>query len=370
MKMLKNWGRALIAALLIVAGAPAWAVQTGTAQTQAALYDSFCDQCLTQNLSIRNLIASVVLNTTGGSAVITGGTINGATIGATSPSTGAFTTLAASSAVSGTGFSTYLASPPAIGGTVPAAGTFTTLTSSGAAITGGTISGATGVPIVLNAGGIPFISLSSGSVSAVGAISAITALPRIYPDAYCYFPANALATSIAAGWRYCTFSSTTVGVAFLDSYTSGKPTIPASPTAVTDGKGAFTGDTGEEFGLTLTVPILTATASIRYTVMFEATNNADVKTANTRLSGNSGTIFIAEALASQPAVGVVASISNMGSVSKQQSAVHGIFAANPSTTTVLGTVNTGVSTSLVFSLTKAIATDNVVMLPPIVEVVQ
>jgi len=38
---------------------------------------------------------------------------------------GAFTTLSASSTVSGTGFSTYLASPPAIGGTAAAAGTFT-----------------------------------------------------------------------------------------------------------------------------------------------------------------------------------------------------------------------------------------------------
>lgn len=44
----------------------------------------------------------------------------------------AATTLSASSTVSGTGFSTYLASPPAIGGTTPAAGSFTTLTSTGA----------------------------------------------------------------------------------------------------------------------------------------------------------------------------------------------------------------------------------------------
>jgi hypothetical protein len=40
---------------------------------------------------------------------------------------GSFTTLSASSTVSGAGFSTYLASPPAIGGTAAAAGTFTTL---------------------------------------------------------------------------------------------------------------------------------------------------------------------------------------------------------------------------------------------------
>jgi hypothetical protein len=61
------------------------------------------------------------------SVAITGGAINSTTIGATTASTGAFTTLSASSTVSGTGFSTYLASPPAIGGSAAAAGTFTTL---------------------------------------------------------------------------------------------------------------------------------------------------------------------------------------------------------------------------------------------------
>jgi len=62
------------------------------------------------------------------SVAITGGAINSTTVGATTASTGAFTTLSASSTVSGTGFSTYLASPPAIGGSAAAAGTFTTLT--------------------------------------------------------------------------------------------------------------------------------------------------------------------------------------------------------------------------------------------------
>jgi len=61
---------------------------------------------------------------------ISGGSINSTPIGATTASTGAFTTLSASSTVSGTGFSTYLASPPAIGGTAAAAGAFTTLSAS------------------------------------------------------------------------------------------------------------------------------------------------------------------------------------------------------------------------------------------------
>ena len=64
-------------------------------------------------------------------------TLNSITIGNTTPAAGAFTTLSASSTVSGTGFSTYLASPPAIGGTAPAAGSFTNLSYTGT-LTGGT----------------------------------------------------------------------------------------------------------------------------------------------------------------------------------------------------------------------------------------
>ena len=67
------------------------------------------------------------------SATSFAGAHNGTT-GATTPNTGAFTTLSASSTVSGTGFSTYLASPPAIGGTTAAAGAFTTLTAAGYSI--------------------------------------------------------------------------------------------------------------------------------------------------------------------------------------------------------------------------------------------
>jgi len=69
----------------------------------------------------------------GCNAAINAAQLGGATfaapgpIGSTTASTGAFTTLAASSTISGTGFSTYLASPPAIGTTAAAAGKFTTL---------------------------------------------------------------------------------------------------------------------------------------------------------------------------------------------------------------------------------------------------
>ena len=81
-----------------------------------------------------------------GTLVVTGAssTIDATAIGATTADTGAFTTLAASSTVSGAGFSTYLASPPAIGGTAAAAVSATTLTTSSTVThNGGTANGVT-----------------------------------------------------------------------------------------------------------------------------------------------------------------------------------------------------------------------------------
>ena len=114
------------------------------------------------------------MSTQAASAVaITGGTVNGTTIGATTAATGAFTTLSATSTVSGAGFSAYLASPPAIGGTAAAAGSFTTLNasstatlntfaSSGVTITGGTINGTTIGATTATTGKFTTVTATSG----------------------------------------------------------------------------------------------------------------------------------------------------------------------------------------------------------------
>lgn len=81
-------------------------------------------------------------------AYIGGGEIDATPIGASSASTGAFTTLSASSTVSGTGFTTYLASPPPIGSTAANSGAFTTLSATGNT----TLGNASGDTITANAG--------------------------------------------------------------------------------------------------------------------------------------------------------------------------------------------------------------------------
>ena len=92
------------------------------------------------NDAIRELMAQLKDFQTGA----VGDSFNGP-VGTSTAAAGAFTTLSASSTVSGTGFSTYLASPPAIGGTAAAAVSATTLSASSTlSVTGaGSIQGLT-----------------------------------------------------------------------------------------------------------------------------------------------------------------------------------------------------------------------------------
>jgi len=109
-------------------------------------------------------------------------------VGSTTASTGAFTTLSASSTVSGTGFSTYLASPPAIGGTAAAAVSATTLAASGAVtLSGGTANGVTylnGSKVLTSGSALTFdgtnLGLGVSSPAAKFAISSGTTDTRMY----------------------------------------------------------------------------------------------------------------------------------------------------------------------------------------------
>lgn len=76
------------------------------------------------------------VNISGGT--ISNGTINNTIIGGITAVDGSFTNLSSSGIVSGTGFTNYLASPPAIGGTTSNTGTFTTITTTGNLVFSGT----------------------------------------------------------------------------------------------------------------------------------------------------------------------------------------------------------------------------------------
>lgn len=226
-----------------------------------------------------------------------------------------------------------------------------------------TAAAALGVPWVLSQSGLPFVILSSGSVDATGNITAITALPTAFPNAYCYFPANILATAIAAAWYYCTFSTTTAGIAFLNTYASGNPTIPASPTAVTDGKGAYTGVITEITGPTVTLAAgsMGPNGSLRIQARFSATNNADVKTPRVKLGTTNFAGFVMTSLLNADALIL---IQNRGVATRQvgivgASTYFGIGSSASART--YGNIDTGSSQSVAISLQSATATDNLIL---------
>lgn len=98
---------------------------------------------------------------------------------------------------------------------------------------------------VLGQSTLPMIFCSSGSMGNNGAITGLTALPTTYTAAYIYMEAGWISSGSAAGWYYYVASSSTAGTVYNNTYTSGTPLKPASPTAFsTTGPGTFTRTTG------------------------------------------------------------------------------------------------------------------------------
>lgn len=128
--------------------------------------------------------------------------------------------------------------------------------------------------------GIPFILVPSGNIAVTTGINTLgTALDQTYANCYAYFPAGAW-TGSTAGWYYCTMSSTTSMTVYSNAYTSGVPTIPASPTLVTTGAGAYTQTTGSYLtGPAFTVQgnLLGKNGRLRATFGMTANNSAGNK---------------------------------------------------------------------------------------------
>ena len=222
-----------MAAFPFHAGETINAADINNALQTAAITSGSIDSVNITNSVIRSSIGTFT-SLTSPSVSLTGGLLDNIGIGRATPLDGTFTTLSATSLVSGAGFATYLASPPAIGGTAPAAGTFTGVTVTGGGVTaasgtvaasavtvtngvtagsfGGAGTGLTGTAASLNIGG------NAGTASAVNN-TATSKLPSLTATV----AANAL--TINASSVYLDFRSATSA--------SGIPsTVLAAPAAL------------------------------------------------------------------------------------------------------------------------------------------
>ena len=185
-------------------------VAPSTVSTGTGVLTAIANAVNTAGGLVTSAVTSLSSLTTVGT--ITTGAWNG-TVGATTASTGAFTTLSASSTVSGTGFSTYLASPPAIGGTAPAAGAFTTGTFSSGSTT------------------------AAGSFTSVGSSGCVTLTDTSASGVYLKLVGNGATTpnkymKVTSGIFYITNSANSAALMSLDD--SGNLVATANVTAYSD----------------------------------------------------------------------------------------------------------------------------------------
>lgn len=60
----------------------------------------------------------------------------------------------------------------------------------------------------------------------------LATLHPLLDNCFCYFSDNFGGSTLPAGWYFTQFSSTTAGIVYADTYTSGKPRIPSSLTPI------------------------------------------------------------------------------------------------------------------------------------------
>jgi len=98
-----------------------------------------------------------------------------------------------------------------------------------------------GVPRQVAVSGVPFVILpgdnsangmfftnSAGAFTLSAAI--MTSAWNMLKGCWCYLPANFGGRTYPAGWYWAVFSSDTAGILYTDTYVSGQPSRPSSPT--------------------------------------------------------------------------------------------------------------------------------------------
>ena len=238
----------------------------------------------------------------------------------------------------------------------------------------GDITGALGVqgqlqyfPRVLGVAGIPVAvaNSSAAGILTAGTFTLGTALPRIYPSIWLYFPANAVLDDATGGLYYCVMTSTTVGTCYqgkqgvADGVTTAfQPTIPTTLVAVVGGNAAYTGSTTATNLVNVTIPAGTIGLNglVRVTVNWTSNNSAGAKTGKVFLLTTQ--IGVSSSYTTSTGGTQMISLRNAGTAAFNSSQVVGGIATSAA---VYSAVNTAVATYIGIQGTVAVATDIMVL---------
>lgn len=187
--------------------------------------------------------------------------------------------------------------------------------------------------LTLGQSAIPMYVPGSGTLSASGALSGITAFTTSFINCYLYFPAGAIGTGSQAGMYFAQLATSSTGTVYQNQYLTGLPTIPSVLIPCTSAS-SYTQTTATSLTVaTFTLPgnSMGPNGKVRITATFQNTAGANTKTNTIVFGGNA--------------------VANQGSTSNQSASwikdIYNRGATNIQTTTAglgFGTGNTGGNT--------------------------
>jgi hypothetical protein len=219
-------------------------------------------------------------------------------------------------------------------------------------------------------GGLPVFLPSSGSIANNGALTLTTTLIATFTSCYMYFPANAIVAGGAAGIYYVVMSSGTAGTIYNNTYTTGIPSIPASPTAfATVGPGAYTQTTGADITLlsaSIHGGVLGLSGGVEPRVLWRFPNNANNKLIKFLFGGQQ---LVSATYTTTNAADLMKSVFNSGVENVQMSHNSPVIGAATITGQTALAVNTANAVTVAATGQIAVDTDFVGVLQYLVRVI-
>jgi hypothetical protein len=222
------------------------------------------------------------------------------------------------------------------------------------------------LPKIVAQTAIPIVLAPNGTIATNGTVTLGTALPGIFKDAWCFFPANAVSGDTTGGLYYCKFTSTTVGTVYAGkvgnatgasvAFVPTDPDAVVTPVVVTGSNSAYTQTTGSAITL-LNVPItgglMGFSGAIRISAICSNNNSAGNKILSQQLSSF---VFYTQTVTTTTVINNTNYVRNRGDQTVQLGYTSAGLGAGTGGI-VYGTIDTTATQALTITAQIATATD-------------
>jgi len=186
---------------------------------------------------------------------------------------------------------------------------------------------------------LPVVKSPTFTGTTNGAITWGTSAGTAFAKCFCYYPANSLVASHAAGFYYTEMSTTTAAIVYNNTYTPAAGVRPTEPVTKVAFSGAVPGGAGSTAEITafiypLVGGLLGDYGSVMTVLTTENSTSANNKSVRHRLDGNT---IASAGLTTSSGAAITQNYQNKGSQSYQRCGVSGLISATNVDTSVYKT---------------------------------